>query len=293
MARDAHEALSHAFRHVVAHSEFSNKFRHPVKFDGNNFVETRLSKEAQCEEVALLAEKSLHIFLERYGALLSHSHLEALKTMPNSSPETLIYLEKLSREPLGGQRLDKQKRRRRWVWVRREMVRPEGFFAEEEMKCRDPQLFYRLVGRHLDASIRLSDPMQGSLSSYLMTLLEKEREAEMIVDNAGIQSQANSGDGDPEEGGTFDGEDYIDDESSGASDEDGGGKRRRLQSDVRPGAHSDDVAVRRARFLKAMRDRFIAGREPGFNYTNIDEDSDFDDVVELGRDAEEKYFDDE
>lgn len=55
----------------------------------------------------------------------------------------------------------------------------------------------------------------------------------------------------------------------------------------------DDVAVRRAKFLKTMRDRFVNGAEPGFNYSNLDEDSDLDDVAELGRDAEERYFDDD
>merc|ERR1712107_957094 len=58
------------------------------------------------------------------------------------------------------------------------------------------------------------------------------------------------------------------------------------------GAAPDDSAVQRAKFLKIMRDRFVNGDEPGYDYAKIDADSDLDDVAELGRDAEERYFDD-
>ncbi|CAK9033129.1 unnamed protein product [Durusdinium trenchii] len=57
------------------------------------------------------------------------------------------------------------------------MARSAGFFSEEEMKERDPQLYHRLVGQYIDTTVKLSDPMQGSLSTYLMQQLEKECEA--------------------------------------------------------------------------------------------------------------------
>merc|ERR1712224_848814 len=81
--------------------------------------------------------------------------------------------------------LPQEKPCRRWVWARREMERPNGFFSEDALKARDPQLFHKIIGQHLDSSVPLSSPMQGGLSSYLMQQLEKECCA---ADGATIQS---------------------------------------------------------------------------------------------------------
>ncbi|CAE7026354.1 TUL1 [Symbiodinium natans] len=176
----------------------------------------------------------------------------------------------------------KRRRRRRWVWAKREMARATGFFSEDEMKQRDPQLFHHLVGQYQDSTVKLSDPMQGSLSNYLLQQLERQCEAEQLrgegAEAAGAacspaaKRQRTAEEALPGEM-EFSNEDYYD-----VSGDEGG-------------AGSDDAAVRRARFLKAMRDRFVDGMERNFNYAVLDEDSDLDDVVELGRDAEEKYFD--
>jgi len=60
-----------------------------------------------------------------------------------------------------------------------------------------------------------------------------------------------------------------------------------------PTGTSDDAAIRRANFVKVMRNRFVNGKDIDFNYALVDDDSELDDVVELGRDAEEKYFDEQ
>jgi len=178
------------------------------------------------------------------------------------------------------------------------MAKPNGFFCEEEMKRREPKLFHRYVGRHLDSKVKLSAPMEGSLSGYLMQQLERECEAERSGVSLPSGGAAEDGtiagrplqqptpmdeDGDDEMFGDEDEED-----SSGSSGEEGGAKRRR----VAQGALPDDAAARREKFLRVMRNRFVAGHEPNFNYPQLDEDSELDDVVELGRDAEDKYFED-
>mmetsp|Transcript_153180 Transcript_153180/g.491222 ORF Transcript_153180/g.491222 Transcript_153180/m.491222 type:complete len:313 (+) Transcript_153180:63-1001(+) len=306
--------LDAAVRHVTSHPDFAGRFKHPVKFNGSEFVETKLTEEEQLREVTKLASGSLHVFLERYGNMLPMGDVQALRKLPDANAaEVQFWVERLLREPLEGSRRDKQRRRRRWVWARREMARPDGFFCEDEMKRRDPKMFHRLVGRHLDSALKLSAPMQGSLSGYLMQQLERECEAERTGAGGGLPSGAGGaggssagagagargggggdggGAGAAQEGEDGDDEDFFGDEddvSSGSSGEDGGGKRRRLLD----GALPDDAAVRWARFLKAMRDRFVVGREPGYDYAAMDEDSELDDVVELGRDAEDKYFDDD
>lgn len=271
-------AVEVAVKRVMEHADFAGKFKHPIKFNGTDFVEQRLTSEEQLAEVTKSALRQMHVFLERYGSMLSFEELRALASCPAAeTAEARFWLERLMREPLTDAELSKRRRRRRWVWAKREMARSAGFFSEEEMKERDPQLYHRLVGQYVDTTVKLSDPMQGTLSTYLMQQLERECEAEVlhVGHHRGDESmpapakrQKLIGDGEADD---FTNEDYYD------------------VSDTEAG--SDDFAVRRAKFLKAMRDRFVDGLERNFDYTALDENSDLDDVVELGRDAEEKYFD--
>jgi len=271
-------AVEVAVKRVMEHADFAGKFKHPIKFNGTDFVEQRLTTEQQLVEVTKSASGQMHVFLERYGSMLPSEDLRALASCPSAqTAEARFWLDRLMKEPPSDLELSKRRRRRRWVWAKREMARSTGFFSEEEMKERDPQLYHRLVGQYMDTTVKLSDPMQGSLSTYLMQQLERECEAEVLqVDTlhrgdesmpAPAKRQRVKEAGDEE----FTNEDYYD------------------VSDTEAG--SDDAAVRRAKFLKAMRDRFVDGMERNFNYAALDEDSDLDDVVELGRDAEEKYFD--
>jgi len=290
-------AVEASVRRVTQHADFPTKFKHPVKFNGTDFVEQRLTVEQQFEEVSKNAAQNLHIFLERYGTLLQSEDLHALVgCSAANTPEARFWLERLLKKPLSNAEISKRSRRRRWMWAKREMARASGFFSEEEMKNRDPMLFHRVVGQHLDTSVQLSAPMQGGLSNYLMQQLDKECDAESILKQparAAASSEPAGGyaQGPPkrhrvtkvkvdldEDDLENDFDDYEMDLASG-------------DEDAMTGA--DDVVIRREKFLKMMRDRFMDGQERDFNYAILDEDSDLDDVVELGRDAEDRYFDDD
>lgn len=307
-------------KRVIAHPDFEKNFKHPVKFNGTDFVEQRLSGDEQAAEVGQIANTKLHIFLERYGTLLNSEDLRALQeSSAASTEEARIWLGRLMREPLSQSSRHKQCRRRRWTWCRREMALNTGFFSEEEMKRRDPKLFHACVGRYVDNNVRLSTaPMQGSLSGYLMQQLERECEASASIPasatSAPKSSAQPSSEQEPleqaqkrhksetpndlpsgersapaaqEEGSQHHGDE---DSISDLSDNDSGGETE--GKEVNEGGEvTDDAAVRRAKFLKAMRNRFVNGQEKEFQYNAVDDDSDLDDIVELGQDAEERYFD--
>lgn len=286
-------AMDDVVRRVVAHSSFGEKFKHPVKFNGTDFVEQRLSTDEQFAEVAKIASTKIHVFLERYGELLSSEDLVAVSASPLAdSEEARFWLARLQREPPSAAAKQKQNRRRRWLWARREMSEAEGYFCEDEMKRREPQLFHKLVGRHLDSGTRLSAPMQGSLSGYLMQRLEKEREEELASAAEGAKAGSSTinssvdADGVPKMKRQRGAEDAAD----GAVDDEDDLDVDDLEGE---GGAGDDTELRRAQFLKVMRDRFVNGLEPNFDYSRLDEDSDLDDIAEIGRDAEEKWFADD
>lgn len=285
-------AVDAAVGRVVGHADFAATFKHPVKFNGTDFVETRLSAEEQHTEVRKLATKSLHVFLERYGKLLPEEDIRALGADPlAATAEARFWVERLLRAPPSSAERQKKSRRRRWVWARREMARPDGFFSEDEMKRRDPQLFHQIIGRHLDSSMRLSAPMQGNLSNYLLAKLDSDCGSGRLAAGpcdaepgaeGGHGAEAMSTDGTEREAGDVDVE-----PPSPASDDEAPG------AGASGGAAPDDIAAKRARFLRVMRDRFVNGQESRFKYSSLDDDSELDDVVELGRDAEDEYFGDE
>jgi hypothetical protein len=44
-------------------------------------------------------------------------------------------------------------------------------------------------------------------------------------------------------------------------------------------------------FLSIMKENFLSGRDVDFNYSEIDQDDSLDDLSQLDRDEQEKYFD--
>lgn len=286
-------------RRAMGHADFAKKFKHPIKFNGTDFVETKLSEEEQFSQLRrLLSAGSLHIFLERYGAMLEARDLDALaETAAAETAEAKIWLERLRREPPSDTQRQKRARRRRWTWAKRQMVLASGFFSEDVMKYRDPKLFHELVGRHLPPSARISEPMKGSLSSYLMQRLDQETlnpcqsEADPSC-NSGDTAEKSKSDEAPPKRQRVDTDGKDDDKVSkdDAVNEEGSGSEDGLGEDAETG-EDVDITARRAHFLKSMRDRFVNGRESDFNYGDIDANSDLDDLSELGQDAEDRYFD--
>eukprot|EP00439_Symbiodinium_sp_Y106_P084832 s1032_g26.t1 len=80
VAMDA--AVDVAVKRVMEHADFASKFKHPVKFNGTDFIEQRLTTEQQLAEVTRSASQQMHVFLERYGSLLCAEDLRALAGCP-------------------------------------------------------------------------------------------------------------------------------------------------------------------------------------------------------------------
>lgn len=253
-------AVEAAVQATMSHAEFNKRFRHPVKFDGSDYKEVKLSPEEQRKQLSELASKQLHVFLERYGDLLAKADLKALSALPGAeTPEVQFWLSRLGQEPLSAAIKQKRARSRRLKWTEREEQRPDGFFCEEEMQKRQPMLWKSMIGRFMMDGVAAA-PREGEMSGFLFNQLERDVET-----SAQQQMEIEQPVDDMEE---------DDDESSDCG---------------------NDLTSKRARFQTIMRDRFINGKERSdfIDYTKIDEDSDLDDLEVLGQDAEERYFDDD
>lgn len=258
-------------RSVMSKPEFAARFKHPVRFDGVDFREARLSEDEQRMQLLGLASSQLHIFLERYGNLLSKVDLAAIGNgLQGDTPEVRYWLDRLLQQPASQAVQQKRARRRRYKWAQTEVDRSDGFFSEEAMRRRQPALWQQMVGRHIQQLGHQAGGSAGfgicgasSMSAFLVDQLDKQVEADAEKE---VQAAARArGD---EEADIFEDEEH--------------------EEEFEPDAC--DVAAKRARFLDIMRDRFINGKESS-DYQRIDEDSDLDDMEVEGRDLEERYFD--
>ncbi|CAE7214563.1 unnamed protein product [Symbiodinium sp. CCMP2592] len=80
--RGQNDKVDVAVKRVMEHADFASKFKHPVKFNGTDFIEQRLTTEQQLAEVTRSASQQMHVFLERYGSLLCAEDLRALAGCP-------------------------------------------------------------------------------------------------------------------------------------------------------------------------------------------------------------------
>lgn len=55
----------------------------------------------------------------------------------------------------------------------------------------------------------------------------------------------------------------------------------------------EEKALLREEFISQMHQRFLDGKDKDFNYREVDENPDYDNLDIVNRDAEDKYFDDD
>ncbi|KAJ3229364.1 hypothetical protein HDU81_005426 [Chytriomyces hyalinus] len=205
---------------------------------------------------------------------------------------------------------------------------PAFYFSDTAMRMRDPQLFDFYVGRHVPESER-TQPFATSVSlvdRIFHSVDERAYFEQLGVDvemfgNAPAGPNAFVAAAAAVEETTEDVEELESDDEEGKQAYEEKRRRRVVQAalsrslvvqssgggGVTPQPHNTngeasaedadtnvDREELRKEFIRIMKERFLDGRDQEFfDYTHVDENSEFDDFVEVGRDAEERYFDEE
>ncbi|XP_056371518.1 coiled-coil domain-containing protein 97 isoform X2 [Oenanthe melanoleuca] len=149
-----------------------------------------------------------------------------------------------------------------------ELLRGGEYFSEEQMRLRAPALFHHYIGRFRDPKTpgnpktlpgepqKATGPPQNLRELLLRALEESPAEAEQ------------------EE------EEEEDDEDDEGEDEE------RI-----PDAAEQELL--RLEFTSRMYQSFLEGQDGDFDYSQVDENPDLDDLELLSRDLEDRYFDEE
>ncbi|KAM9587046.1 coiled-coil domain-containing protein 97 isoform 2-T2 [Morphnus guianensis] len=162
-------------------------------------------------------------------------------------------------------------RNRRYAALR-QLIQGGEYFSEEEMRAREPLLYQHYIGQYRGAEPLPGDspvtphplgnpPGPQSLTGLLLRSVE-----EAAVQQRLRRQRLRDGDSGDEEG------------------------------DSSPDPWVPDAAERamlREEFTSRMYQRFLDGEDGDFDYSQVDENPDLDNLDIVSRDAEERYFDEE
>ncbi|XP_041943721.1 coiled-coil domain-containing protein 97 [Alosa sapidissima] len=231
-----------------------------------------LTLEERGQILLELYETKPLVFLERYQAHLKPEHLDAFSHVSGDF-RAQHYFKEVQRRA-GSQTNRTRVRNHRYAALR--ALQKEGqYFSEEQMRIREPLLYEQYIGQYLSEEEifqRSQDAMQRGPGGLADLLIDSYQER---VLQGRLQEQQEEEDCAQEE----------DDEE----EEDGHG--RHGEQDWEPNAQ--EKALLKEEFVSQMQQRFLDGKDKDFNYSEVDDNPDYDNLDIVSRDAEDRYFDDD
>ncbi|XP_035510584.1 coiled-coil domain-containing protein 97 [Morone saxatilis] len=249
----------------------------PVK--SQQIGEAELSLEERREELLHQYSSRPLVFLERYHAYLKPPNLSAFAHVC-SDPRVQHYSKVIQRRAAACTNRTRVRNQR--YAALRALQREGQYFSEEQMRMREPLLYEQYIGQYLtDEEVleRSQEAMQddaqgepgggtGGLAHLLLNSYQ-----ERLIQNRLQEEQ------DREEGAREEEEDEDDDDDT----------VRQQEGEPTP----EEKALLREEFISQMHQRFLDGKDKDFNYSEVDENPDYDNLDIVSRDAEDKYFDED
>ncbi|XP_056309970.1 coiled-coil domain-containing protein 97 isoform X2 [Danio aesculapii] len=208
------------------------------------------------------------VFLERYQAHLKPEHIDAFSHL-SSDCRVQYYCKEIQRRVSGS--ADRRRVRNHRYAALRALQKEGQYFSEEQMRVRDPLLYEQYIGQYLseDEILQRSEEAMRSgtggladllINSYQEKLIQSRLEQEQEKEQCALEE---------------------------SEDEECEEVR---QVEYEPDA--EEKAMLREEFLSQMHQRFLDGKDD-FNYSEVDENPDYDNLDIVSRDAEERYFDED
>ncbi|CAK6963365.1 coiled-coil domain-containing protein 97 isoform X1 [Scomber scombrus] len=221
------------------------------------------------------------VFLERYHACLKTQHLSEF-THVSSDPRAQYYSKVIQRRAAG---CTNRTRVRNHRYAALRALQNEGqYFSEEQMRMREPLLYEQYIGQYLtDEEVlersqeAMMDGAQGGPGAPgggtggLAHLLLNSYQERLIQDRLQEEQEREE----------------CTQEEEDEEDEDNTVQEKACEPT------SEEKALLREEFISQMHQRFLDGKDKDFNYSEVDDNPDYDNLDIVNRDAEEKYFDED
>ncbi|XP_039366444.1 coiled-coil domain-containing protein 97 [Mauremys reevesii] len=219
---------------------------------------------------ALYRDKPV-VFLERFRRALRVEHLGCFTHLA-ARYEVRFYCDEV-RRAARGKAGHTRVRNKRYAALQ-QLIKGGEYFSDEQMRAREPLLYEQYIGQYLSdeellalGSQALAGPCSLSgvlLDSYQEQVLQLRLHIQQEQEDACMEEEEDDDEGE---------------ESSSASDA--------WVPDT------EEKAFLREEFTSRMHQRFLDGKDGDFDYSEVDENPEFDNLDIVSRDEEERYFDGE
>ncbi|KAM4642211.1 coiled-coil domain-containing protein 97 [Discoglossus pictus] len=230
------------------------------------------SQEQKMSMLLELYESKPLVFLERFRKVLREEHLGCFNHLSGVYTAD-YYCKEIRKASL--KRVDRTRVRNKRFAALQQLITAGEYFSDEQMRERDPLMYEQYVGQYqseeeimsqnskdLSEAKSLSDVLLNSCQEQnLQRRLEAQREME---DNCMEEEE----------------EEDEEEESE-------------LQSDEEHEVDNEERALMREELISRMHQRFLDGKDRNFDYSEVDNNPDFDNLDIVTHDEEEKYFDDD
>lgn len=236
--------------------------------------EAELTLDQRKEELLQQYNDKPLVFLERYHVCLKPEHLSTFGHV-SSDPRAQHYSKVIQRRAAGFTNRKRVKNHR--YAALRALQKKGDYFSEEQMRRREPLLYEQYIGRYLtdeevlerSQEAMLDGAPEGSRTGGLAHLLLNSYQ-ERLIQNRLQQEQ---------------------EKEDGAEEEDEEDDNNQVQEEGEPTA--EEKVLLREEFISQMHQSFLDGKDKDFNYSEVDENPEYDNLDIVSRDAEEKYFEDD
>ncbi|XP_063793903.1 coiled-coil domain-containing protein 97 isoform X2 [Pseudophryne corroboree] len=212
------------------------------------------------------------IFLERFRKVLKEEHLDCFTQLSGDYTADFYFKEirKASLKKMNHTRV----RNKRYAALQ-QLISAGEYFSDEQMRARDPLMYEHYVGQYLSEEEIMSqnsrDLAQAScLSDVLLNSCQEQSLQERLEAQRDLE------------------ESCMEEEEDDSEEEES-----ELQSDEEREVDSEERVLMREELISRMHQRFLDGNDKNFDYKEVDDNPDFDNLDIVTRDAEEKYFDDD
>ncbi|KAK3913444.1 Coiled-coil domain-containing protein 97 [Frankliniella fusca] len=279
-----------------------------------------LSQDVKRKIAEDLLDHSPSQFLNRFGQFLQEGHLKYFvgdaEPLKNESYEIAFHLKKLERFYCKATH-DVDVKNRRYDALQKMIAGGSSYFSEDEMRQRNPYLYEQLVGQFLTEEERKEretpDLENISFVNLMLMKISKDETSELKSqqekeENGEQIDSSPSSDEDDEEMVTST-KNWNERSTWGETSDDitkllnsrkmtKMGKKKK-QNGSKPvdcdesvkDIPDDERLLLMQEFVSTMYNSFIDGKDTDFDYSQVDNNPEYDCIEERERDEEEKYFD--
>ncbi|XP_077192713.1 coiled-coil domain-containing protein 97 [Paroedura picta] len=222
------------------------------------------------------------VFLERFRTALQEDHLPCFRHLAGNY-EADFYCAEVRRAGLGKTRHTRVRNKR--YAALQQLIRGGEYFSDEQMRSRDPLLYEHYIGQYMsDQELEELEGCKREAACSLSGVLLDSYQEDIIQQRLQVQQEQ-------EDACLEEEEEEEEEEANSHSDNDEAMVSNSSSDDWVP--NTEEKAFLREEFTSRMYQRFLDGKDRDFDYSEVDENPDFDNLDIVSRDEEERYFDGE